>query len=661
MKEDETFELLRLLLPYLGLDAVASDSGRRQDQARLALSAVASLAKCADPWVQGLVGAEAAVVERTLSEACHTLITLCKIQGNEDSQAQQGYLRDVLLFWSVIVVASPVVAARLGLLERVERDFAWAALAPLLASSDRVVYAAASLLTATLLDELNSVAPALSAIFGRVLLAAVVDANTGRHCGEIPDFYTYWVSLHDQNCAEGGHDALEYTDSHTSFFNFFILSHLTSIPLPSDEIRTSRDSHKVAFTEWTAMEASLVLIKSLAENLPVVFLKYVLLLDVGTLGEVWKTFNSRRAESDGKESRRVRGWLATTFAPLIEVNVCFSAHLSASNRRVYGITDEQLAQDVLERMLRIESNAPLNYLHQRQVAEGSFFQDFSYYMTNLSEQRKSVPKTQQDTGELSSMTINESDGDSKSTLFKEAPTSKTMADPEKAPNAWFHKGLHQAPLIISLTRILLKLFDFPYRVNILLSQALIAICLLPDLRALYTLMDSEHGRLYHSLRVLRNSIDKLLDGDYKASLVMNNAMATTSDYPLQSKPNRRTSKDGNQGSGIDTKSLSLSSPPKASEFPTLIYLYNIYLDHWDYLTPPTLCDCDDLSDRHALNRPLPASLPEAIGKALIKNKCFLETCTVLEILRLELGAVVGYMALSHSLLNLQPGKIKGVN
>ncbi|CCW60966.1 unnamed protein product [Phytomonas sp. EM1] len=655
-KPAEILELLRELLPYLVLDAAASDCEQRRDTSRFALSAIVSLAKCPDPWVQDIVAAEGAIADRTLLGAGHTLITLCKIQGNDDSEVQRDYLLDVLKFWSALTVSAPVVASQLRLVERIEKEFVQTALVPLLMSPDSIAYAAACLLTSTFLDELNSFAPAVTTAFGSVLLASVVHVSNGRRCEDVPDYYTYWVAAHERECARGAHNSVVSTDLYTSFFNFYILPHLTTTSVLSDESRITKDSRRLSFTEWTATEASLVLIKSMAENLPVMFLKYVLLLDVRTLTNVWKRFNPEHAEPHVEGSRRMRGWFATTFAPLIEVNDCFTSYLRTVNKRVCGITDEQLAQEVLERMLRIESNAPLNYLHQRQLAEGSFFQDFPDLPASSSGQREDVPNERQDIEESSSMIADDTDRDASFTLAKDARASEMQVDPDKTRNAWFDEGPHQAPLIISLSRILLKLLDLPYRVHIILTQTLITICLLPDLRVLYTLMDSDHGRLYHSLRVLRDSVHKLLDGDNKASLVMANVMVADSNGKETSKRKGGTSRDNDQGAGIDTKSSSSTSLPRASEFPTLIFLYNTYLEHWDCLPRPALWDCDDLGGHPAPDRPLPALLPEEVGKALINNQSFLETCAVLEMLRLELSAVVGYMTLSHSLLNLQPGK-----
>lgn len=160
------FVLLRSLLPYLVHDSRCPEWVDRRDTCLLALSAVLSLAKCPEPYVRDVVGGEERVITTTLQAASTTLMTLCTVPENDDSQSEMLFLADVIQYWSALLLSAPYVAESLHLLEHVEKEFTKGTVLPLLQSTDPHVYGAACLVLASLLRQLGG---SCSLVLSRIL------------------------------------------------------------------------------------------------------------------------------------------------------------------------------------------------------------------------------------------------------------------------------------------------------------------------------------------------------------------------------------------------------------------------------------------------------------------------------------------------------------
>lgn len=591
----ERLELLEVLLPYMTHDCTAPGWDHRRDTCRYALSAVLSLAKCPDPWVQNLVGKETAITDRTLAAACTTLLTLCKIPDNDDSEVQLLYLRDVLRFWSAMCLAAPAVADALGLISVVESDFAQTALASLFMSHDSRVYSGACLVTASLLAGLNSSGPVIPSAMARAVLEGLVDMDTGRRHRKNRGMTYYDYMAAQQQHGGGGDDDRDTRLG--SFFEYYVLSHLTTQPTFTEVDEASEIILSFRLSEWTAVEATLALLKALAENCPCLFARHALLTDTEDVYSIRTLATTAAALTpDGELS-------AASSAPPIIVPDLFSAQLrsietASGHEEVCGVTSAELADEVFEAMLRIETNAPTNALYELQRAVSA-----------------PLPG---------------------GTSPAAAAPAAAAKDTQRRGSPWFHAMAASAPLTKVLCNLMFNFTDIPFRSAILLTDVCVRVCLLPDLRVLYTLLDPSLGPLAKALQQLRQRVDRKLNEIQKLNV--------TGESPAAA---------AGTGATIVTRAD----------------LYKLYLRHWSHMPTHILSSLSDERDTRGLAVMMEgttsamegssagggggAAVSVAVLKSLIRHQQFLEACACLGQFRMELSAAVSCMTLSHGLMALK--------
>lgn len=635
----EFFVLLEILLPYMTHDCTAAGWEQRRDTCRYALSAVLSLAKCPDTWVQDLVGRTTAIADRTLAAACTTLLTLCKIPDNDDSKVQLLYLRDVLRFWSAMCLSAPAVADALGIPAVVENDFAKTTLTSLLMSPDSRVYAAACLVTSVLVADLNTCGPVVPAALARAVLAGVVDVDTGRRARHrsCTDYYALMARRWRSDAGENGPPQEPRDDERLgSFFDFYVASRISAQPALTEEDLASQSMLSITLTEWTAVEATLTLLTSLAENCPYLFAKYAFLADMNELTTI-------RPRADLS---------ASSSAPSIDVRGCFPAQLLTAEgtcrEEICGVSTKQVSEEILESMLRIEANTPFGALYELQQAVSG------------AARRCVVAQTAGTQAPAAAADV-------------DSPASTTEG------NVWYHEPTAElAPLTKVLSDLLSHFMSIPFRSSILLTRLCVRVCLLPDLRVVYSLLDPDRGPWTKSLRRLGSCIDHEMAEDEKFAVAAAAAAAaaagsvstsfnTSALAPAAAKGAAEVMKEEGKrarsvstGQPLDNASL-VQVPPTTF---TRAYLYELYLQYWEYLPAHLFNSLHDERDTRALaSITTPPTVSSVVGapgtlsddalKGLIRHQPFLESCACLEQFKMELEAAVGYVTLSHSLMTLK--------
>ncbi|CAJ1009712.1 hypothetical protein Q4I28_005026 [Leishmania naiffi] len=604
-QERNLFVLLDALLPYLTHDCGAREWTHRRDTCRFALSAVVSLAKCPDPWIQDLVARETRVVSRTLNAARTTLLTLCKIPENDDSSTQRLYLRDVLRFWTTLATMAPSVAATLRLLPLIEEEFVHQTVLPLLQSSDNHVYSAACVVVSNILADLQGAAPLLKAFFAKALLSTTIRKANGRI---VPNKEFYEVVVQDPVTAAGaartGGCAMSRGQQETkaamslsehpmtSFFTYYILPHLSSNPCLSEEDKESNVVLGFTTTRWSATKATLLLVQTLAEHVPHVFLREVFLMDVTSLLDV-------KRKQMACASNPAEPWGTIVTPPHLNIHDCFlsTLHSAAVTNAKIGLQPDCVGEAVLSRLLRVESNMPVPALRARQRM-------------------------------MSAMTLPcGTSATANTTTAEDGRTSKAPAADAEPVSCWFHAGVQTSPLITALCEMVQHLDLSPYTVSCLVADLVVSLAVMPDLRVLYTLLDSKQGPLVMAFRGLRNLLRHHLE------------RKVTEPSPIR--------KD--MGSGGASRSASTTARPLAVSIP---FLYGMLLQHWDLLVT------DDDAVRITPVTPDRSSHSsevsfESLRDAIEQHSSVLYACLYSEYMHTHLDAVIGYTALSQNLMYLK--------
>ncbi|KAG5501001.1 hypothetical protein GH5_04590 [Leishmania sp. Ghana 2012 LV757] len=610
-RDRDVFVLLDALLLYLTHDCSTQEWTHRRDTCRFALSAVVSLAKCSDPWIQDLVAKEKRIVSRTLNAARTTLLTLCKIPGNDDGATQLLYLRDVLRFWATLSTMAPSVADALRLLPLIEQEFLHQTLLPLFQSPDSHVYSAACLVVSNLLADLQGAAPPLKVCFAKALLSTTIRKASGRI---VPNKEFYEVVV--QGCAAATRSgdcaatrgqleekaaASLHEHPMTSFFTYYILPHLSSNPCLSEEDKESSAMLGFVTTRWSATKATLLLVQTLAELVPHVFMREVFLMDVTSLSDVQRKQMARVPSTDDSGRRKgAESWDTAVTPPPLNIHGCFLSSLrsAAAASPKIGLQLDRVGEAVLSRLLRVESNMPVTALRARQLM-------------------------------MSAMTPSCSSSPTGVTLpAEDARATKTPAAAAEPVSCWFHAGVQTSPLITDLCLMVQHLDSSPYTVSSLVADLIVSLAVLPDLRVVYTLLDSTRGPLVAALCGLRNLLQ----------------------HHLERKVTEHTpTKKGAGGSGASA-SASPDARPLAFSIP---FLYDMLLQHWDLLvddedaelskTPATPDRSSRDSDVHS----------QLLRDAIKEHGNVLYACLYSEYLHVHLDAVVGYTALSQNLMYLK--------
>ncbi|GET89766.1 hypothetical protein, conserved [Leishmania tarentolae] len=599
------FVLLDALLLYLTHDCSTQEWKHRRDTCRFALSALVSLAKCSDPWIQDLVAKEERVALRTLNASRTTLLTLCKIPENDDGATQLLYLRDVTRFWATLLTMAPTVAETLRLLPLIEKEFVYQTLLPLLQSSDSHVYSAACVVVSRILADLQGSSPLLKVCFAKALLSTTVRKASGRIVPN-KEFYETLVqnSVTAASATRGQQEekaaASLFAHPMTSFFTYYILPHLSSNPCLSEEDKASCSLLGFMTTRWSATKATLLLVQALAEHVPHVFLREVFLMDVTPLSDVQPnqmTCALHITDSGGCKSPESWGNAATP--PQLNIHDCFLNNLlsAAATSPQIGLQPDRVGEAVLSRLLRVESNMPVAALQARQRI-----------MSAMKPQCG-----------LSSTTA--------TTTADAAETAKTPTAAAERVNYWFHAGVQTSPFITALCEMVQHLDSSPYTVSSLVADLIVSIAVMPDLRVVYTLLDSQRGPLVIALCGLRNVLQ----------------------HHLKKKVIETSPKKKDMGGNRPSASTSISPSPLAVSIP---FLYDMLLQHWDLLV-------DDDAERstspvtpNRTSRDSEVSV-EALREAIREHGNVLYACLYSEYLHAYLDAVVGYTALSQNLMFLK--------
>ncbi|CAG9576720.1 conserved hypothetical protein [Leishmania major strain Friedlin] len=604
---------LDALLPYLTHDCSTQEWTHRRDTCRFALSAVVSLAKCSDPWIQDVVAKEERVASRTLNAARTTLLTLCKIPENDDGATQLLYLRDVMRFWATLLTMAPSVADTLHLLPLIEKEFVCQTLLPLLQSPDSHVYSAACVVVSNILADLQGSAPLLKVCFAKALLSTTIRKASGRI---VPNKQFYEVLVQNPVTAAsatrtGGlavtrgqqeEKAAASLPEHpiTSFFTYYILPHLSSNPCLSEEDKESSTLLGFTTTRWSATKATLLLVQTLAEHVPHVFLREVFLMDVTSLSDVQRKQTAcalHTADSGGCKSAQSRGSAITP--PHLNIHDCFLSSLlsaAATNPKV-GLQPDCVGEAVLSRLLRVEANMPVAALRARQ---------------------RMMSAMKPPCGSSSTAATATADA---------AKTTEAPAAAAEPANCWFHAGVQTSPFTTALCEMVQHLDSSPYTVSSLVADLVVSIAVMPDLRVLYTLLDSKRGPLVTALCGLRSVLQ----------LHLERKVAETS--PIKK----------NTGGRGPFASTSTAPRPLAVSMP---FLYDMLLQHWDLLV-------DDEAERtkspvtpnHSSSGSEVSA--EALREVIRKHGNVLYACLYSEYLHAYLDAVIGYTALSQNLIYLK--------
>ncbi|KPI87677.1 hypothetical protein ABL78_3215 [Leptomonas seymouri] len=658
--ERNVFVLLDALLPYLTHDCSAPGWTHRRDTCRYALSAVISLAKCPDPWIQDFIGKEGRVASRTLMAARTTLLTLCKIPDNDDSATQVLFLRDVLRFWASLLTMSPSVAEDLQLATLIEKDFYFQTLIPLLQLPEKHVYSAACLVAAQVLRDLNCSAPVLTRGLAKALLATSIRKASGR----IIPHANHYNSVVTGEGGEGkaNPDAITLgrqeeaaaerlkIHSTTSFFLYYILPHLSSNPYMSVEERENCALLGSAATRWSAAKATLVLVQALVENVPEVFLREVFLMDVCSLADVLRkqsqSTNSGSAspsgasESSHNNSCKSEGaaraanvglWSTGLAPPHLKVHEYFVKELHDVTAAGFalGLGAERVGEAVLSRLLRIEGNMSIDALRARQEVMSA--------MTQLN------PK-----GTISAA----ADAEEGNASLNATPSSH-VSMPGLLSNCWIHAGVQHSPLTVALCEMVQHLDSTPFTVSSLVADLVVSLCLLPDLRVIYTLLDPENGSLKLALRQLRDVLQHKIH--MSASIV---TLAQTT-----KKGATATSTSTVGCSSRSGPPLAATASPLAGKRISLLVLYDTLVQHWDVLMHgdelPSNAERSLSVPRDAVreapsNQPRISGFPiDSLRDAVEANSNVLHACLYSEYLLAHLDAAIGYSALSQNLMYLR--------
>ncbi|ESL06454.1 hypothetical protein TRSC58_05873 [Trypanosoma rangeli SC58] len=615
------FSILQELLVYATLCQGSVQPTKRCAIYQLALRGLLSLAKCPDPQIQDYVKKQTVVASATLVGARATLLTLCKLPYKDDTFSQLKYLSDVLRFWSQLLLLSPAVAEAWSVEAIMESSFVCDALVPLFCSAEDSVYAAAALVAAETMRFVGSSPPLYVAAVTRALLDTRVNLLTGNpvrlpvSCNEVPSALSSTVTL------------LDYA------------------LLPRLAMRDDGD--------WSCTEVTLYLLETFALHEPVLFMEFAFSLSITALAEVFVNALHRGLPSKPEltavkpplvtkagENTAITDpspgkvqhvdWLpqsaldldlsAATTSPSLDTTGCFSARLRASRGILLGTHAEEVAEEILARLLLVESHVPVCILEKRQ---------------------RVINRSCRSTGEEFVGFV--LDGGNPGNALQENSFVFPGEKFEKgAPNnIWFHTGVHQSPLVGRLCEITSQMLETPSSVCTLLTQLWSTICVLPDFRVLYTLMDSEHGQLRQALFKLRDAIEEGLQHDEDVVFALAAAAAA---FAANTKKKARSVE---VGSG-DTFPAEGSAPISllhntASRFYTRAYLYSQFIQLGN-----SLCWVENLVKEDFPNHELLF--------ALKKHRGFLEACACIEAFRMELDAAIGHVALSHNLMCLQIGK-----
>lgn len=630
--ERSLFVLLDALLPYLTHDCSAPGWTHRRDTCRYALSAVVSLAKCPDPWIQELVGKEERVATRTLMAARTTLLTLCKIPDNDDSATQVLFLRDVLRFWATLLTMSPSVAADLRLAALIEKDFYFQTLIPLLQSSDTHVYAAACLVTAQVLRELNGGAPTLTKGLAKALLTTSIRKSSGRI---IPHTEHYESVVTDDGApgkADAGATATTLGQQEeaaaarlqlhptTSFFLYYILPHLSSNPYMSPEERENSQLLGYSTTRWSTAKATLVLVQALAETVPEVFLREVFLMDMRSLADVLRKQRQNAgtraappapaAAEDDSRPASLGLWSTDVAPPHLKVHDYFvkELHETAATSAALGLQAERVGEVVLTRLLRIEGNMSMDALRARQEV-------------------------------MSAMTMTKTH--SAASASPPASAKAAAAAPPVSGSCWSHAGVQRSPLTVALCEMVQHLDATPFTVSSLVADLIVSLCVLPDLRVVYTLLDPTTGPLKMALCQLRD-------------VLMHKIHAKGVEVSLAPSQHARTGAAASTQSTAAAAAAASSSSSAAATTTrvSLLILYDTLLQNWDSFMSEEEEEKPKGDEGPA--SPHGGGVPlAALRGAIEANSNVLHACLYSEYLLAHLDAAIGYSALSQNLMYLR--------
>jgi hypothetical protein len=653
--ERNLFVLLDALLPYLTHDCSAPGWTHRRDTCRYALSAVVSLAKCPDPWIQDLVGKEDRVASRTLMAARTTLLTLCKIPDNDDSATQVLFLRDVLRFWATLTTMSPTVAEDLQLAALINKEFYFQTLMPLLQSSDTHVYSAACLVTVQLLCELNGNAPVLTRGLANALLGTSIRKSSGHiipHANHYDSIvtedgaYVKGTTRVATTLGQQEEAAVMLLQVHptTSFFLYYILPHLSSNPYMSAEERENSALLGYSTTRWSAVKATLMLVRALAENVPEVFLREVFLMDINSLADVLRkqrlstgtaTTGAAKEKIDINTNTHDRAadtptsnlglWSTAGAPPNLEVHDYYvkELHEATVTSAVLGLQAGQVGEAVLVRMLRTEGNMSIDALRARQEVMSA--------MARL---------------DLNNAAPAEGVKEDKA---KASAASSGLANNN---NCWSHAGVQRSPLTVALCEMLQHLDATPFTVSSLVTDLVVSLCVLPDLRVIYTLLDPVNGPLKTALCQLRDVLQHRINAK-GVEVALTSVTTRAAGATAASSTSARTS---------------LNSPPHAATAApeqtrlSLLILYDTLLQHWDDFTGE-----DGVMSRESSPSAPRGGAAEALSRGVLgagfsveslrgaveANSNVLHACLYSEYLLAHLDAVIGYSALSQNLMYLQ--------
>ncbi|KEG11609.1 hypothetical protein DQ04_02451110 [Trypanosoma grayi] len=607
--------LLHAFLEYITLRHGSLESKKRNDICRLALRGLLTLAKCPDPVIQDYVKKHTSAVSITLIEARTALLTLCKVPDNDDAAAQLCCICEVLRFWSQLLLLAPAVAEEWKVEQIIECNFVREALLPLFRSTDDTVYAAAAIVTARTVHAVGPMSPLYVSTVTRALLGTRVDPLTGK--------------------LARAHTA----GAHTSSSNTVSLIDYALLP------RLSVESD----SDWRIVNVTLHLFNTLAQYEPALFMELALSLSMSTLAEVYmsglRPSVQRRAKpsngaTEGKvkegnapvvaKARHVDCFLqpglevdlsAASTAPPLDIAECFPARLRAPKGVLLWTTAECIAEDILTHLLLVESHVPIWLLEERQRVMNRSCRNVSGNLMGLSPEGESCTVSQ-----------------------------ATSPDPQAVDgaqntrkNIWFHEGVHQSPLVVRLCELTSSMLSIPSDVCTLLTNLWSTLCVLPDFRVLYTLLDPDHGRLRHALLKLRDAVDEGLQHDENVAFAVASAAAALAAGNTVKAPAVGNAAPHEIITVAENKSSTGLAHNAAPHLYTRTYLYSQFIQ-----LGPSLRWVRDVVEREFPNHEL--------FMALKKHRVFLEACACVEAFRMELDAVVGHVALSHNLMCLQTGK-----
>ncbi|ESS64008.1 hypothetical protein TCDM_08037 [Trypanosoma cruzi Dm28c] len=616
-----SFSILHELLVYATIRGEFVHPNKQQTLYQLALRGLLSLAKCPDPAIQDYVKKQTAVASATLMGARTTLLTLCTVPYNDDTNAQLTYLSELLRFWSQLILLSPAVSEAWGVEAMIESSFVHGALVPLFCSAEEKVYAAAALVTARTVRFVGRSPSFYVSAVTRALLGTHIDRLSGN-----PMRLTVTPK-----------ERLPSLPSTVTLLEYVLLPHLAIL---SDE-------------DWSCTEVTLYLLDTIALYEPVLFMEFALSLSISTLAEVYVEALQRALQSEPKnaygksttstsdgddtsvtnsspDKARNAEYLqhltselelsAAETSPYLDVTECFSARLRAPRGIMLWTNAETIAEEILSRLLLVESHVPACILEKRQ---------------------RIMNRSCRGVDEEFFESVLEGSGHSQTLQETSFASMDNQAAKKESNNIWFHIGVHQSPLVERLCEITSKMLIIPSIVCSLLTQLWSTICVLPDFRVLYTLMDSRYGQLRQALFKLRDTIDEGLQHDENVAFALASAAAAVA---AKTNMNTELVDVGSQNKLLAESNLSIGSiHTTASHLYTRTYLYFQFIQ-----LGKSLCWVRDIVEQEFPNQELLV--------ALKKHRHFLEACACVEAFRMELDAAIGHVALSHSLMCIKTGK-----